>query len=90
MAAAAAGYTVESLTGTTRGQLVIGMLILWFILAGLVEVGTSKLTDGTGKDKVREPAHDATRFFQGASVIAVLLLVDAGLLIASGLGIYAF
>jgi len=88
MAAAAAGYTVESLTGTPRGHLVITMIVLWFALAGLVEVGTSKLTDGTGKDKVREPAHDATRLFQAASVVAVLLLVDAGLLIASGLGIF--
>jgi uncharacterized membrane protein len=90
MAAAAAGYTVESLTGTSRGHLVITMIVLWFLLAGLVEVGTSKLTDGTGKDKVREPAHDATRFFQGASVIAVLLLVDAGLIISNGLGIFVF
>lgn len=88
MAASAAGYTVESLTGTPRGYLVIAMIVLWFLLAGLVEVGTSKLTDGTGKDKVREPAHDATRFFRGASVLAVLLLVDAGLLIANGLGIF--
>jgi hypothetical protein len=90
MAAAAAGYTVESLTGTPRGHLVISMIVLWFALAGLVEVGTSKLTDGTGKDKVREPAHEATRLFQGASVVSVLLLVVAGLLIANGLGIFVF
>jgi uncharacterized membrane protein len=90
MAAAAAGYTVESLTGTPRGHLVITMIVLWFALAGLVEVGTSKLTDGTGKDKVREPARNATRLFQAASVVAILLLVDAGLLIANGLGIFAF
>lgn len=89
MAGAAAGYTVESITGTSRGHLLITMILLWFVLAGLVEVGTGKLTDGTGKDKVREPAHDATRFFQGASLVAVLLLANAGVLIASGLGIFA-
>lgn len=88
MAASAAGYTVESLTGSTAGHLVLTMIALWFALAGLIEVATSKLTDGTGKDKVREPAHDATRFFQGASVVAVLLLVDAGLLITHRTGIF--
>jgi uncharacterized membrane protein len=87
MAAAAAGYTVESLTGTTRGHLVISMIVLWFLLAGLVEVGTSKLTDGTGQDKVREPARNATPFFQAGAVLALLLLANAGLLIATGLGI---
>jgi uncharacterized membrane protein len=88
MAAGAAGYTVESLTGTTQGHLVIAMIVLWFALAGLVEVGTSKLTDGTGRDKVREPAREATRFFQVGAVLAVLLLVDAGLIISSRMGIF--
>jgi hypothetical protein len=35
---------------------------------------------------VREPARDAARFLQGGAVISLLLLVDAGLLIATGLG----
>ena len=90
MAAAAAGYTVESLTGSPRGHLVITMIVLWFALAALTEIGAGKLTSGTGKDKVREPAHDATRVFQAGSVVAFLLLVDAGLLIANGLGIFVF
>lgn len=83
---AANAYTVESLTGSPRGYLVIAMLVLWFFLAGLVEVGTSKLTDGTGQRKVREPARNASRFLQAGALLSVLLLVDAGLLIASGLG----
>lgn len=84
---AANGYTVESLTGSPPGHLVLTMLVLWVVLTGLVEVGASKLRDGTDQDKVREPARDATRFLQGASVVAVLLLVDAGLIIASGMGL---
>lgn len=83
---AALGYTVESLFGSPGGYLVVAMVVLWFLLAGLVEVGTSKLTDGTGRDKVREPAREASPFLQGGAVLAVLLLVDAGLLVASGLG----
>lgn len=83
---AGTAYTVESLTGSPRGHLVLTMLVLWLVLTGLVEVAGSKLTDGTARDKVREPAREATRFFQGATVVALLLLVDAGLLVASGFG----
>lgn len=76
-------YTVDSLTGSSRGHLVLAMLALWFALAALVEVGGGKLADGFDQKKVREPARQARPFFLAASVVAVLLLVDAGLL-ASG------
>jgi hypothetical protein len=78
-------YTVASLTGSGGGHLVLTMIALWFVLAGLVEVGAGKLTDGTGRDKVREPARDARRFFQGASLVAALLLLNSGVLVAYGL-----
>jgi len=74
-------YTVESLTGTTRGYLVVTMLGLWLILAGLIEVGTTKITEGLRERKVRTPADDARPFFLGASVVALGLLVVAGLLL---------
>jgi uncharacterized membrane protein len=79
---AGVGYTVENLTGTTRGHLVIGMVILWLALAGLVEVGAARLTDGLQKKKVRAPARDSDRLFWLASITGALLLVDAGLLSA--------
>lgn len=66
---------------TTRGHLLIGMIVLWLVLMGLVEVGASKLTDGTNQKKVREPARDARPFLLGASIVAVLLLIDAGLIL---------
>lgn len=73
-------YTAESLTGTTRGHLVIGMVVLWFVLTALVEVGGRKLTDGTAREKVREPAREARPYFLAAAVVALALLVDGGLL----------
>jgi hypothetical protein len=73
-------YTVDSLLGSTTGWLVLCMLGLWFVLAGLVEVGTGKVIDGTDQRKVREPARAATRLLQGAAVVAGLLLLDGGLL----------
>jgi hypothetical protein len=73
-------HTVDSLLGSTTGWLVLAMLALWFVLAGLVEVGTGRLIDGTDREKVREPARRAKRPFQAATVVALLLLVDGGLI----------
>ena len=78
---AGALYTVPSLFGSTRGYLVLAMVALWFVLSGLVEVGASKLAEGTNQQKVRQPAAEARPFLLGASAVAVLLLVDAGLLL---------
>ncbi len=75
-------YTVESLTGSTRGYLVLAMLGLWFVLAALVEVGGSKMRDGLSEQKVRTPARDALPFYRASGVVALALLVVAGLLIA--------
>ena len=83
---AAVRYTSESLTGTTGGYLVIAMVVLWLVLIATVEIGTSKLRSGTGRDKIREPAREARPFYLVASVTAVLLLVIAGLLSAYNLG----
>jgi putative copper export protein len=76
-------YTTESLTGTPRGHLVLTMVALWLVLMALVEVGASKLRSGLSEQKVRTPAQNARRVFQVASIVAVLLLVNAGVL-ASG------
>jgi len=76
-------YTETSvLLATTRGYLLVGMVALWLVLMGLVEAGASKLADGTGRRKVREPTRNARPFFLAATVVATLLLVDAGLLAA--------
>jgi uncharacterized membrane protein len=81
---AAARYTVDSLTGTTNGWLVLIMMLLWAILAALVEIGSGRVLDGTERRKVREPARNARRPLQAAAVVSLLLLVDGGLL-AGGL-----
>ena len=74
-------YTVGSLTGSVSGYLVIAMIVLWLALAGLVEVGTSKISDGLAERKLREPANNARPFFLAGSVAALGLLVVAGLLL---------
>ncbi|WP_335998927.1 transporter [Halorientalis halophila] len=74
-------YTVGTLTGSTRGYLVLAMIVLWLALAALVEIGTSKISSGLAERKLREPAQNARPFFLGASVAALGLLVVAGLLL---------
>jgi len=75
-------YTVDSLAGSPRGHLVVTMLVLWFVLAALVEVGSGRVTDGVAAEKVRTPGAAATPVFRAAAAVAVLLLADAGLLAA--------
>lgn len=75
-------YTVETLTGTGRGHLVLAMLALWFLLTALVEIGNGRLSDGLREKRVRAPARNAIGVFRAAAVVGALLLVDAGLLAA--------
>lgn len=84
---AGAGYTAASLTGTSRGHLVLAMLVLWLAFAALVEIGRSRLVDGLREKRVRAPASAATGVFRAAALVGVLLLVDAGLL-SSGISLY--
>lgn len=83
---AAVRHTGESLLETTGGLLVVAMVTLWLALMGAVEVGARRVTDGTERDKVREPAREARPIFLVASALAALLLVVAGLLSAHNLG----
>lgn len=70
------GYE-STLFSTASGLLVLAMLGLWLALTGLVEVGASRVLEGTEELKVRTPAKRATPFLRGGSLVGVLLLVDA-------------
>jgi putative copper export protein len=78
-------YDTTTLLESTGGYLVIAMVALWLGLMATVEIGASRLTDGTNRNKVREPARRARRFFQIASLFAVLLLLTSGLISANNL-----
>ncbi|PSP93884.1 transporter [Halobacteriales archaeon QS_1_68_44] len=77
---AGTGYTVESLTGSPRGYLVLTMVALWLGLAATVEIGSARAQRGVDNKKIREPARDARPFYLAAAVLAVGLLVVSGLL----------
>ncbi len=70
-------YTAETLFGTGRGHLVLTMLALWFVITGLVEVGSGKATaDGD----VAKTVADAKPFLYAAAALSVGLVITAGLL----------
>ena len=77
---AGTGYTVGSLTGSTRGYLVLVMVALWLGLAATVEIGSARAQRGVDNRKIREPARDARPFYLVAALLAVGLLVVSGLL----------
>lgn len=76
------GYTVETLASTTRGHLVLAMAVLWLLVALLVEVGVVRLDDGLREKRVRAPAREGLRWFRLATLVALALFVDVGLLAA--------
>jgi uncharacterized membrane protein len=74
-------YTAETLVGSTRGHLVVGMVVLWLVMTGLIEVGAGRLVDGLDERKVREPARSATPFLAAAAAAGVALLLIGGALL---------
>jgi putative copper export protein len=74
-------YTVESLFGSTRGYLVVAMVVLWLVLTGLIEVGAGRLLDGLDDRKVRAPARSTAPMFAAAAAAAVALLLVGGVLL---------
>jgi len=63
------------------GNLVLVMVVLWFLLAAFTEIAASRLSDGLAQQKIREPARNARPFLLAASLVSVLLLFDAGALL---------
>jgi hypothetical protein len=58
------------------------MLALWLLFTALLEIGRGRMADGVDRGKLRDPARAGTPFYRGAALVGVLLLVDAGLLLA--------
>jgi uncharacterized membrane protein len=69
-------YTFEGLLETTRGNLVLTMLALWFLLAVVLHIGTRKLDSGVEEGRLREPASAAFPWYVVGSVLGVALLFN--------------
>lgn len=77
-------FEVDPLLGTNRGLAIVAMIVLWLVLIVLIEIASRRIESGLGANLVREPARDGLRWFQVASLIGILLLVD-GALLTSGI-----
>ncbi len=80
---AGTAYTAGSLFGTPRGQLVVAMLVLWFVLTGLIEVSVKRFDRLAEREGIGSAVNGTRGLFVAAAAVAVLLLVDAGLLTAN-------
>ncbi|MDZ7850837.1 MAG: transporter [Halodesulfurarchaeum sp.] len=77
-----AGRYGDAIMNTTGGYLVLGMAVLWLLLIGFVELAARTLTDALATDAPGDAVGVASDRFNAAGTVALLLLVDAGLLAA--------
>lgn len=73
-------YTVELLTSSFRGNLVLTMVGLWFVLAVVLFFGFRRLTNLPQEMTAVTAATKARPWFLGGSVVSIALLIVAGLL----------
>lgn len=70
------------LTTTTAGTLVLGMTALWLLLIGFVKLAGRTLKEGLETGDAASAVAQSRGRFGAAGVVALLLLIDAGLLSA--------
>jgi len=83
-AASPMGVGTAGYWSSTDGTLVVAMIVLWLLLAVFTEFAASRLRGGLDDGAVDAAAASAGSYLYAASAVAILLLVDAGV-IAGGL-----
>ena len=73
-------YTFGLLAGSRRGHLVLTMVALWFVLAGTLHVGTSRMVDRLDDGSAADAVAAGRTWYRASGVVALALLVVAGLL----------
>lgn len=73
-------YTVERLTETTSGYLVIAKVVLWFGLAGVVEAAVGRLRTELNEQQLENAVETVSPLFYVASGLAILSIVAVALL----------
>ena len=73
-------YTVDTLTGTGAGHLVLTMIALWLVITGLVEAAGGTVVGGLDAGTPGEAAREAKTLFYVATALSVVLIATAGLL----------
>lgn len=77
-----AGSYGAAMMQTTAGYLVLGMIVLWLLLIGFIEMAAKTVLDVLRQSNSDQAIAKSAGRFRAAGIVAVLLLVDAGLLAA--------
>jgi len=75
-----AGRYGGAIASTTPGYLVLLMTVLWLLLIGFVEMAGRTLSEQLEAGNVTKAVTASRGRFRAAGIVALLLLVDAGLL----------
>lgn len=70
------------LLSSTRGYLVVAMVVLWFALMGTVEAGAGRLSGHLDEGRIRTGGRESSTLFRVAAVVAVVVLAIGGYLAA--------
>lgn len=79
---AATKYGDGRLLGTTDGLVVVGMLVTWLVLTGLVEMGVGRTLSELDTGRLRTAGQENLTLFRVMGGLAVLLLLFGGYLAA--------
>jgi len=77
---AGSGYTSESLFGTPMGHAVLGMLVLWLVVTGLLEASIGRIQTALGEGKIQTAGRENETLIRVAATFSVVLLLLGGFL----------
>ncbi|WP_306061795.1 hypothetical protein [Natronococcus wangiae] len=75
---ASQGIVPDAPLSSLRGQLVVTMVGLWFVLSALSNAASRRLVAGVGSDGVEPAARDSAMVFYVAGGVALALLLVGG------------
>ena len=77
---AGTGYQDGRLFSDPMGHAVLGMLALWLVVTGLLEVSIGKIQDALGEGKIQTAGREAQTLVRVAATFSVVLLLLGGYL----------
>ena len=77
---AGTGYQDGRLFSDPMGHAVLGMLALWLVVTGLLEVSIGKIQDALGEGKIQTAAREPQTLARVAATFSVVLLLLGGYL----------
>ncbi|MBP1987292.1 transporter [Halolamina salifodinae] len=77
---AGTGYADGRLFSDPMGHAVLGMLVLWLVVTGLLEAAIGKIQTALGEGKIQTAGHENETLIRVAATFSVVLLLLGGYL----------